>query len=339
MNECKSIPRRGGTPLRAEYHIVFTTKEYAELIPFEQEKKELDPEEVAGKTIMSLISPGTEIAIYKGNGNFSFPINPGYAAIFQVEAIGENVKDIKAGDYVFCMDNHKSYIKLPRKDVLPLPKGLKPEIALFARLAAVSMTTLVTTRSRPPQKVLINGLGIIGHLAAQIFQSCGYDVIGCDSGANRRELALRKGIKKVIQSLNDPELVGKIALVLECRGNEQDVLTECKMVCQGGEIVLVGVPWEQRANLSAHELLNAVFYNYAIIRSGWEWELPTYSQKSEQLSVYDNIKRAMRWLAEGRINIDGLYNKVSPIDAQTIYQNILNRKSNYLTSIFDWTLI
>src|SRR5947209_1491064 len=78
-----------------------------------------------------------------------------------------------------------------RERALPVPEGLAPEHAVFARLMGVSMSTLTTTRARPPAKVLVTGLGLVGHLAAKIFAACGYEVTACDPSPVRREFAER----------------------------------------------------------------------------------------------------------------------------------------------------
>jgi threonine dehydrogenase-like Zn-dependent dehydrogenase len=53
-----------------------------------------------------------------------------------------------------------------------VPAGLAPADAALARLAAVSWTTLATTAARPPARVAVCGLGIVGNLAAQILDAC-----------------------------------------------------------------------------------------------------------------------------------------------------------------------
>jgi hypothetical protein len=44
----------------------------------------------------------------------------------------------------------------------------------------------------------------------------------------------------------------------------------------------------------------------------------------------------MRWLQEGRIPVQGLVERVSPADAQAVYQDLLHRRARRLFVEFDW---
>ena len=129
-----------------DYVVTITAKETAELLPLERPQSSVGPDEVAGKTLVTLISAGTELAsAYLGE---NFPATPGYAAVFQVEEVGENVQAIQPGDLAFCMGNHRSYYRVKADQLLLVPEGLPPEVAVFARMMGVSMTTLTTTAAK-----------------------------------------------------------------------------------------------------------------------------------------------------------------------------------------------
>jgi len=163
------------------YAIHFTATEQAQLVETQPDPKPLGPHDVAGRMVKSLVSPGTELAGYQGQWTYArYPLTPGYAAIFRVTDVGSEVTDLKPGDLAFAMGGHQSYQRARREHVVPLPHGLAPEAAPFARLMCVSMSTLTTTTARPPAKVIVTGLGIVGHLAAKVFASCGYDVLAVD---------------------------------------------------------------------------------------------------------------------------------------------------------------
>ena len=113
-----------------------------------------------------------------------------------------------------------------REQVVPIPQGLEPERAIFARLAGVSMSTLNTTTARAPSRVLVTGLGPVGNLAAQIFSACGYSVTAVDPVEIRRETARRSGLDDVRASIAEgaPDITGEVALHVECSGHEQAAL-------------------------------------------------------------------------------------------------------------------
>jgi threonine dehydrogenase-like Zn-dependent dehydrogenase len=318
----------------SEFAITFTARERAELLPVERDPSPLQPDEVTGRTIASLVSTGTELnAGFLGD---SFPRRTGYAAVFRVEEMGTRVSRFRRGDLAYCMGAHQSFQRVPESNAIPVPEGLSPAEAVFARLMGVSMSTLTTTTARPPQRVLVTGLGIVGHLAARIFRLCGYEVFACDPSVRRREIAQEAGIAPVCSRVPVDELAGTIALVLECSGNEEAALDGCRVVCKRGEVVLVGTPWRRYTERTAFELTHAIFHHYAVVRSGWEWELPLHPQDFRTNSIYGNQEAALRWLAERRISVKGLYSTASPQVCQRVYRSLLHGDWPTLTAVFDW---
>jgi threonine dehydrogenase-like Zn-dependent dehydrogenase len=321
---------------RREYTVTVTAREQAELLPTERDDRPLGPKEVVGQTLASLISAGTELAgAYQAS---SFPRVPGYAAVFEVEAVGGEVEGLGTGDLAFCMGPHRSFQRVTQEEVLPVPRDLAPEVAVFARMMSVSMSTLTTTTARPPAKVVVTGLGLVGHLAARIFASCGYEVTACDPSAVRREFASQGGIRRVLPAVpvDDPEYAGQVELVIDCSGHEGAVLDGCRVVRKRGEVVLIGAPWQRRTDHVAHELLHLIFHRYVTLRSGWEWELPLHPTEFRTNSIYGNLSAALKWLAEGRVSVDCVYAMVPPRDAQRAYQDLLHQRTERLAVVFDW---
>lgn len=323
----------------ATTRIAFTAPEKAELVSWTPDRQPLRPHEVGGPTVATLISAGTELALYQGlHREQSFPAYPGYAAAFEVAEMGHEVQNFRVGDIAFCMGPHASYQRVEEAGTLPIPTGLAPEIALFARMMGVSMTTLVTTAAHPPDLVAVTGLGLIGNLAAQIFQHCGYEVLACDPLSSRRRIAQEVGIRQVLPALprEDPKVSSRVSLVVECSGHEQAVLDACKIVQKGGEVVLVGVPWKRQTELYAHNLLHLVFHHYVLLRSGWEWELPSHEESFRPHSIFGNLSAALNWIAAGKILVEPLYQTASPTGGQQAYQSLLLKQVERPGIVLDW---
>ncbi len=128
--------------------------------------------------------------------------------------------------------------------------------------------------------------------------------------------------------------------MVECSGHEQAVIDACQCVRKRGEVVMVGVPWQRKTDNFAFEVLHPVFHNYVLLRSGWEWELPTVPAEFRVNSIMGNLEAAVRWLAEGRITVEGLIQTCSPRDAQQAYQATPPPHApRTLLTVFDWTLL
>ena len=312
--------------------IVIREREVAELQPLEV-PDHAECGHLFGRTVVSLMSPGTELAYnYLGK---TFPSSPGYSTIFRVESIGDEVSDFEVGDLVFAMGRHQSFQHSVATETLKIPTDLKPEIAVLARLMGVSMTTLMTTTARPGDQVLVTGAGPVGFLAAPLFRIAGYQVSVVEPDEKRRELVTECGFQ-TYASIPMEEVSRQIALVVECSGHEQSVLDGCSVVRRRGEVVLVGVPWRKRTDLSAYDLLHKVFHNYVVLRSGWEWEIPRQSTPLFPHSNFDSFRLALKWLAEGRIQSEGQLQIYKPERAQEAYQANLHHRNTGLFTIFDW---
>lgn len=319
-----------------DHAVCIVSKEQADLVEVASPPP-LGVDEIRGRTLCTLVSPGTELATFYGSR--SFPAYPGYAAVFVVEDVGVNVRGWSKGDAGFCMGPHRSFQQVDSRAAYLLPKTMPPQIAVLARLMIVSMTTLKTTDARPGDNVIVSGAGPVGYLAAQMFLLSGYQVFVVEPDDARRGYVERAGIARTFNRMpvGDAAIAGTIALVVECSGHEQAVLDACRIVRKRGEVVLVGVPWQRRTDIHAHELLSLVFRNYVVLRSGWEWELPHHSADFQPHSVYGAVGTALRWLTEGRIRTDGLILRAEPRHAQDTYQDLLHRRSSGLFTVFDWT--
>ena len=324
--------------------IVFTAKGRAELLDLDG--REMAATDVRGPTRVTLISPGTEIAWLNG-GNY--PLRPGYAAVFEAAEIGAGVKGIDKGDLLLCMGEHRSVQQFDQRYVIKLPKGLAPERAVIARLAAVSVTTLMTTAARPHDRVIVSGAGPVGYLAAHLFANSGYRVTVVEPSPARQAMVRRSGLGDVQASvpLGDPHYEGKVALVVDCSGHEQAVLDGCRIVRKKGEVVLVGVPWKAHTQRLAHELMHAVFFKFAVLRSGWEWEVPVTSRDfvwEELYEGYNNaphstmsaLALALDWIAANRIPLDGLVTQKPSSDPQATYDALQRGEISEPFVVLNW---
>jgi len=322
--------------------VTFTQREKAELLDHDDATRApLGPDEVAGPTLVSLISPGTEL-----NGQYlgdRFPAEPGYASVFRVDQLGDEVTDLEPGDVVFCtgpggIGGHRSRQRCPRQAAIPVPEGLDPAVAAHARLINVTMSTLTSTAARPPARVLITGLGPVGHLGAQLFAACGYEVHAIDPVASRRDLLKAKGIDRVYETAprDDKSLAGTFKLALECSGHEAGTLDALWMLGRGGECVQVGVPHRPRTDITAHELMHRVFRGFLTYRCGSEWHIPRHPDGIHAGSVFTNLAGALDLLADGRIDVGGLYDVEAPTDPQAVYQRLLQNPGDKLSVVFNW---
>lgn len=319
------------------YSIIFTAQQNAELlkIPFDEKPA---PGEIIGKTVVSVISSGSESGGFMNYfGGNTYPCETGYAGILKVIETSENVKNISAGDLVFAQTPHKLYNRLSADSVIRIPEGLLPEKAVLCRFPAVSMTTMIHTAIKPTEPILVSGLGIIGLMCAQMMQHCGYEVYAIEPVEKKRTVAEKCGIRHIFASAGDVTIAPKSAgLAIDCSGNEKAVFALLPYIRQGGELSLVGVPWKRTSETYAYDLLKEIFCSYIHIYSGWEWSIPLHSGKFDPNSNFRSFETALNWIADDVIHTEGIYKLVDPADCGTIYPAIASGNFDSTCAVYDW---
>lgn len=286
------------------------------------------PGEVAGRTVASVVSPGTELALI-GHGLDGWNGELGYAAVFVVDAVGDGVPGFAVGDVVLGMGPHARRQVRPVHELVAVPAEMDPRLAPFARLAHVGAATLATTTARPPDVVGVVGLGIVGQLAVRSAQVLGFEVVGSDADPARRAL-LPPGARG--RERLDPESVD---LVLECTGHEARVSEAVGALRSGGELSLVGVPWRPREHEALHPVLSAVFHRYLTVRSGWEWQVPWRADAGP--TIPGLLSAALAALGDGSMGVAGLAATIPPDELPAAYGRLQRRRAPALTYLVDWS--
>jgi NADPH:quinone reductase-like Zn-dependent oxidoreductase len=163
----------------------------------------------------------------------------------QVEAVGRNVTQFKAGDEVFgsCRGAFAEYVSASESAL-----ALKPDNLTFEQAAALPIAGLTALQGlrdkgklQPGQKVLINGAaGGVGTFAVQIAKSFGADVTGVCSAGNV-DMVRSIGADATIDYTREDFTKGtqRYDLIFDCIGNHS--LSACRRVLNlNGRFVIVG---------------------------------------------------------------------------------------------------
>ena len=295
--------------------------------------------EIFGRNILSMISTGSERGGFTSEYAPScYPMETGYSSIGQVISVGEGVTGFKPGDLFYHDGHHNLYVKAKANDVITLPEGIILEEALFGRFAAVTMTSMFHSKSKPVDNVVVTGLGLVGLMGAQMLKNFGYCVYGIDPSADRRNVAKKSGLENVAESIDEwPKLKGKVAVLYECSDNEKALSSVISYMRKGGEVFQVGVPWEKTSDWDAHTLLYSIFYGFISVHSGFEWSIPRKEDDFHSHSNYSHIRTAMEMIADGRVKIaDDMYELRDPRECGQVYQEILIPRMKPTSIMFDW---
>jgi len=189
--------------------------------------------QVLVKTLMSAISPGTELLVYRGlapadlardetitalAGDFSFPLTYGYAAVGQVLELGPGVAPAWKGRLVFAFQPHVSHFLATPDELLEVPDGLNPEAALFFPNLETALTLLLDGRPLIGEQVAIFGQGIVGLLLTALISRWPLSsLVTLDLYPRRRLLSEALGAHLSLDP-STPEAMARLAAALQATG-------------------------------------------------------------------------------------------------------------------------
>jgi len=324
---------------------------------FEIDDGALQGTEILLGTHYTLISPGTELAIYtaldedvyKSGSWCSYPFSPGYISVGEVIKTGQHVSKISGGGAVFTYSNHASIARVdPTRTIcLKLPADIDEKDSLFARMATIAMTALRVSDGELGDNVAVLGLGVVGNMAAQLFTLAGMNVIGIDLIDERLKIAKKCGMRYAVNPSKEDvrekvmELTGGegCEVTVEAIGNPRTIETCCQITKALGEVVLLGSPRGEYAT-DLTKILNYVHLwprGCLTFKGAHEWRFPIHQVEGSKHSIERNTRIALRLISEGKLKVRDLVTHiVKPEEIKEAYEGLLNKKDEYLGVILDW---
>lgn len=243
----------------------------------DEEITPLKARDVRVRALLSGISIGTELSLYRGNSSFAstvfdrqlrafvrpdppappYPAPLGYETVGVVEEVGAEVSELAVGDLVHVGTPHGEEVVLDvdaaahtSYPLVRLPGDAPLERWLFVSLGAVALVALHDARLKLGDHVAVVGLGAIGLLLVQMARLAGAErVTAIEPVASRRALGLELGAHCAIDPGNSPDgagaalkrMAGRGADVsIETSGNTEGLHGAIAAAGLGGTVVTVG---------------------------------------------------------------------------------------------------
>ncbi|MEV4199727.1 zinc-binding dehydrogenase [Micromonospora globbae] len=183
----------------------------------------LGPGQVRVRTRYSGISAGTELTLYRGsNPRLSkdwdeaarmfvprqspvpYPlVGFGYEEVGEIVEVAPEVIDRHPGQLVWGIWGHRAEAVLAADAVHPLPPGLDPLAAVFARPGAIALTAVLAGDLHLGDWVGVFGQGVIGLLATRLAVLSGARVVAVDRIADRLAHATRYGARTTVDATTE----------------------------------------------------------------------------------------------------------------------------------------
>jgi 2-desacetyl-2-hydroxyethyl bacteriochlorophyllide A dehydrogenase len=187
--------------------LYFTAPREVEVM--EEKVPELKEGEVLVRSLLSAISGGTEMLLYRGQvergtrldttikslgGSFVHPFKYGYATVGEVVATGEGVACAWVGKKVFCFHSHESEFTIPIADAMAVPPGVSDEDALFLPSMETALSLVMDAAPLVGENVVVLGQGVIGLLTTSLLARMPLSaLIAADRFPLRRERSMELG--------------------------------------------------------------------------------------------------------------------------------------------------
>jgi 2-desacetyl-2-hydroxyethyl bacteriochlorophyllide A dehydrogenase len=319
---------------------------------------ELKPDQLLLEAEATVVSAGTELAIYTavapgvrtpGSWN-AYPWRPGYGLVGHVLAAGSALEDYPPGSRLFCFGKHASHQVYqvlpgdPQSAAFLIEEELPAETAVMLRMALVALSGPQATTFEIGDTVAIFGLGLVGNLAAQLYQHAGARVIAFDPVQARCDLAKKVGVET---ALNVPP-EGQVQTIYDLTGNqgavvavdavgESKIVMSCIRACRPfGEVILLGSPRKSYVT-DATEAFRQIHTRWLKVRGALEWSLPAHPVIGVTHSIESNLRTLIDLVHRGHLKLEPLISHlIQPAGLPAAYQGLLHDKGNYLGVVVDW---
>jgi len=230
------------------------------------------------KTLISAISPGTELVIYRGQapadlpadetiaalaGDFTFPLKYGYAVVGRVVELGRGVCRDWQDKLIFSFHPHESLFLATPDELLMLPDYLTPEDAVFFPNMETAVSFLLDGQPLMGEQVAIFGQGIVGLLLTALLARWPLgSLVTLDLHPHRRLLSEELGaqvsldpslpgvLERLLAYLQGPGPYPGADLVYEISGNPEALDQAIAAAGFSGRVVIGSWYGRQRSDLN-----------------------------------------------------------------------------------------
>jgi 2-desacetyl-2-hydroxyethyl bacteriochlorophyllide A dehydrogenase len=314
---------------------------------------ELKSTEVQVRAVRTLVSAGTEIAIYSGahigytkpNARYPrLPFYPGYSFAGIVEAAGDGVEAFRPGDRVLGTMGHQDrvVVDVERGALDRIPDGVSFEQACLARLATISMQGVRLAHLTLGERVAVFGQGLIGQFARQLAAIDGAaTTIAVDLIDARLEVASRHGATHLVNPARDDLEAAMAAatngdgvdVAIEATGNPAVIADALHAVARLGRVILLGSP---RGRIEIDPYTDIHSKGVSLIGAHANTTAAS-ANPYHRWTLAEQRRLALELMRQGRLHTEGLVShRVPAAEALPIWEALTDHQRDYLGVIIVW---
>ncbi len=309
---------------------------------------QLQARQLLCSTLVTAISPGTELAAFRGlpplRPSVVYPRLQGYCNVAQVMAVGPEVKDFQPGDRILSFSSHRSAFVLDEQEVLlKLPVGANADHIACTYLFHLGYNAVLRSDIRAGSRVLVVGLGALGLTTVATAALAGARIFALSDQTRPAEIARQFGAQAAFSRAQLPQLAdalgsGLADVVVVTTNSWEDWNTALRYAGQRASIAVLGFPGRGEDNPRLNPLDSQYFYmkQLRIEAVGLSPELPD-NRGFNRFNERANLEYLASQIMAGRLDPTPLITEVfRGQDIQEAYTAILSRRSSAITCLLKW---
>ncbi|MDD5659969.1 MAG: bi-domain-containing oxidoreductase [Actinomycetota bacterium] len=271
----------------------------------------------------------------------------GYSSCGEVTELTDDIRNIKIGDLVACggagFANHAEYVFIPKNLLVKIPENVDAKYGAFTTVGAIAMQGVRLANCQFGSKVMIIGLGLIGQLTAQLFNSSGIDVFGADIEDKKVSKGFENGLEFGC-NINSPDLEEKAlsftegnlfdaVIITASTSSNKPVEIAGRLCREKGKVVVVGavrmdIPREDYYKKEIDLVISRSYgpgrYDRTYEETGIDYPM-SYVRWTENR----NMQSFLSLIARGKIDLKNLVSKVYDFykEYEAAYKDILGEAS------------
>ncbi|WP_083825545.1 zinc-dependent alcohol dehydrogenase [Citromicrobium sp. JLT1363] len=303
--------------------------------------------EILCETIVSAISPGTELAAWRGlpplRPGVVFPRLQGYCNVARVLECGPDVTGFAPGDRVLSLQSHRSHFVMPAAGALyTLPAQAQARHIVAAYLFHLGYNAVLRSDVRVGHRVLVIGLGALGLTTVAMAALAGARVYALSGHQKPADIAKQYGASGVFSRDREDALADALGegadIVVATTNGWDDFALALRLTAKNGMIACLGFPGRNEQPGEFNPLASEYFYTKQLrIEAVGASPLENDARGFIRFNQRDNIAFLASAIEDGRLDpqpiLSGTYRGE---DIAQAYADLDQRKDDAITYLLEW---
>lgn len=305
-------------------------------------------EELLCETIVSAISPGTELAAWRGapplREGDPYPRVQGYCNVARVLATGRSVEGFAKGDCVLTLQSHRShFVCQPAAIYLKLEPGMDPRRIAPAYLFHLGYNAVLRSGVRAGSRVVVIGLGVLGLTSVAMAALAGAQVFAVSQHKRARAIATDRYGARASHSRGElgaarTDLAGGADQVILTSNSWEDYRLALDLAGQNGCVACLGFPGRETSPGDYNPLAADPFYTKQLrIEAVGASPLENDARGFNRFNLRDNLGFIARAIGDGALDPEPILSaSYRAREIERAYADLAARKDGAVTYLLDW---